>query len=385
MKTTPYFTNPKAFRLLGKRLFMVAVKLSRQPDSWNKAEIVEAIRDTKGRRKRLTIERAAFEIAQLRDDMRTARHHRAYRKLGRSVLCKYARYNGGFGLRVEPFWESAFLAECNHPTLSQRLADRKASEIAHQRHIHLSAVGQHFAQAYGKRHHVEFTFVDDPGEVHFVGHSEKKKHPYCRIWEQTESHWSVALPRDWWDRVRTMHESISNAYLGIAILDCKLLEHPEAKHPELYGGLSVREGHYAVKFAVQRRGFRISTEDGFVVRRTVLPYNNQGELVENIYRYGFTLKQAIRATDFADPYLRAHRDRQAEARREANNQRLQEALGTLKLLQSGHRSIDTLNEREKLDLLRVVQDQIANAQKRTATFGGIGQRAIHAEPHCAAA
>jgi hypothetical protein len=379
--TTPYFTDPRAFRKLGKRLFLVAVRLSRtEPTS--KAAILDSIRAVKGR-KQLSLEDAALAIAQLRDDMRKARQHRPYRKAGRSVRATNLQWWMLDGAR--PTNPVRVEGTIDIRSLDERLAAYKKRQADACRDKHLDVIGENFLRARRRQeHHVEFTFTDDPARVCFEGRSKHKPHEYCRIWTQTQSHWNVVLPRDWWDRVRPIDSRIAFVYNSLAVLDCKLLGHPTAKNTHLYDSHSVREGHYAVRVARQKRGFRIITEDGYIVRRTVLRSHDMA-MLEDISRYGTTLEQAIAATDKADVYIQRDKRQRAEARAEESRRRLHEALATLKLVQSGHRSLDTLNEREKLDLLRVVQDQIANAQKRTATFGGIGQRAIHAEPHCAAA
>ena len=387
--TTPYFTNPNAMKSLGKRLFKVAVDLSRKDDR-SKTLVKESIRAVKGR-KLIYFKRAVHEVTQLRDDMIIARRERHYRKAGRSVVERVGNrfwrvYNGPFRPAHQP------------RPLSERLQKYKQSKSERISTLHLCALGRHFDRAYLPHHHVEFTLTDDPASVCFEGRSQHKPHEYCRIWTQTQSHWNMVLPSDWWDRVRPVHEKIAAVYPrkncgAIGVLDYNHLPKPK---PVEYEGTYPRytcciEEHSAVRIAKQRRGFRITTEDGFIVRRTISEYrvyagrDSERTVIDDIFRYGQTIEEATRSVNRSDLILRRQKEQRLDARRAQRAQQLQEALGTLRLVQSGHRSIDSLNEREKLDLLRVVQDQIANAQKRTATFGGIGQRAIHAEPHCAAA
>lgn len=393
MNTTPYFTNPDAMRVLGKRLFKLAVHLSRLDDR-SKARVEQSIRAVKGR-KLIYFKRAVHEVTQLRDDMIIARRDRIYRKAGRTpVELFYTAWHEGRPImaRIIRTHKGPFRPAYQPRPLMERLHEYKKSKSDRVEYEHLSALGQHFDRAYRPHHHVEFTFTDDPSAVCFEGRSKHKPHEYCRIWTQTQSHWNVVLPRDWWDRVRPLHEKIASAYLSLGVLDYQHLPKPR---PAEYDGTYPRylhciEEHYAVRIAKQRRGFRITTDNGFIVRRTISEYrlydglDSELHVIEDIYRYGQTIKEASAAVDRADPILRRRKQERLDARRQQRAQQLQEAIETLKLVQSGHRSVHNLTEREKLDLLRVVQDQIANAQKRTATFGGIGQRAI-AEPTCAAA
>ena len=381
MTTTPYFTNPNAMKSLGKRLFKVAVRLSRLDDR-SKSLVEQSIRAAKGR-KLIYFKRAVHEVTQLRDDMIIARRDRHYRKAGRSVLDPY--YIAPEISRFAREHCGPFRPAHRVKPLSERLAEYKTTKSQKIEDQHLSALGQHFERAYRPHHHVEFTLTDDPDAVGFEGHSSRKRHHYCRIWTQTQSHWKVTLPRYWWDEVRWMHEAASNIHTGVAVLDCKFIKHRWLNDPSgraLYGNQDVMEEYWSVRIARQRRGFRITTENAYIVVRYLVMPNRSSE---RILRYGLTLEQAIANVDKADYFVRDAKFRKSRERREARQRQLTEALETLKLVQSGHISVGLLNERQKLDLLRVVQDQIATAQKRTATFGGIGQRAIHAEPHCAAA
>lgn len=382
MTTTPYFTNPNAMRVLGKRLFKVAVDLSRLDDR-SKTVVENSIRAVKGR-KMIYFKRAVHEVTQLRDDMIIARRDRHWRRAGRTILHKF--YIGpAFRYTSDPYKAGPFPPAKEPRPLLERLHEYKKAKRDRIEHEHLSALGQHFDRAYKLHHHVEFTLTDDPAAVCFEGRSKRKPHEYCRIWTQTESHWNVVLPRYWWDNVRWLHEKIANVYSSIAVLDCQFIRLRVINSPSdrsIYGHQDVIEDHWSARIARQKRGFRITTEDAFIVQRSLL---NPSRSVETIVRYGPTIEQAIANVDKGDYYIRTHKNIQRQQRREARQRQLTEALETLKLVQSGHRSIHNLNEREKLDLLRVVQDQIANAQKRTATFGGIGQRAIHADPACASA
>lgn len=381
MTTTPYFTNPNAMKSLGKRLFKVAVHLSLDYRA-TKKEIAELVRAAKGR-KNIPVKVAVEEIHQLRKDMRKAREHRRFRKAGKTTV-KTNFWSGK--LRYTP--ADTHLYHYSHtivPPLAERLEKYKRER---QRKL-AARVGGGFTHGSSYRHHVEFTYTDDPSQVTFQGTRSQHAHSWNWKWIETHSHWNIVLPHDWNARVLPMHLHLQRemGYSQIALLDHKKIYAGPVKSAHYRRSLrgivdtvrrawpAVSEEYYEARVAKQGRGFCIVTEDGIVVRRI---YSNWPNVV---LIYGATLKAALTKANNQCPLMQECRRQNKSLRR----YELQQALETLKLVQSGHRSIDNLNEREKLDLMRVVQHQIATAQKRTATFGGIGQRAIHADPHCAAA
>jgi len=377
MTTTPYFTNPNAMRSLGKRLFKVAVDLSQQYRA-TKKQIAELVRAAKGR-KNIPIKVAVEEIHQLHKDIRKAREHRRFRKAGKTPV-KTSYWFGSGRLYYTP--ADTHLYYYSHaivPPLAERLENYKRKR---QRKL-AARVGGRFTHGSGYRHHVEFTYTDDPSQVTFQGSRSQHAHSWNWKWIETHSHWNIVLPHDWNERVEPMHLHLQRemGHSQIALLDHKKIYSGDVKSAHYRrairgAGVRVWEEQYAAKVAKQGRGFRITTEDGIIVRRV---YGAAGGVTR--LTYGADLREAVTKANNKCPLMQEYRRNQQALR----THELLEALETLKLVQSGHRSVHNLNATEKLDLLRVVQDQIATAQKRTATFGGIGQRAIHAEPHCAAA
>lgn len=377
MTTTPYFTNPNAMKSLGKRLFKVAVELSQEYRA-TKKQIAELVRAAKGR-KNIPIKVAVEEIHQLRKDMRKAREHRRFRKAGKTPV-KTSYWFGSGRLYYTP--ADTHLYYFSHaivPPLAERLEKYKRE----QQRKRADRVGGGFTRGGRDRHHLEFTYTDDPSQVTFEGTRSQHPHSWNWKWIETHSHWKVVLPHDWNARVLPMHLHLQRemGWSQIALLDHKKIYSGEVKSAHyrraIRGtGFRVWEEHYAAKVAKQGRGFRITTEDGIIVRRVYAASNRETRLT-----YGADLREAVTKANNKCFLMQEYRRVQQSLR----THELLQALETLKLVQSGHRSVHNLTATEKLDLMRVVQDQIATAQKRTATFGGIGQRAIHAEPHCAAA
>jgi len=367
MTTTPYFTNPNAMKSLGKRLFKVAVDLS-QDYRATKKQIAELVRAAKGR-KNIPIKVAVEEIHQLRKDMRKARSQRSYRKAGKTAIVASFYYKRTYYTPADTYryhWTS-------HEPLAERLDKYKRE----QKRKLADRVGGGFTRGGRDRHHLEFTYTDDPSQVTFQGTRSQHAHSWNWKWIETHSHWKIVLPHDWNERVFPMHLHLQRemGYSQIALLDHKKIYSGEIKSAHyrraIRGtGVRVWEEHYAAKVAKQGRGFRITTEDGIIVRRVYAAANRGTSLT-----YGADLREAVTKANNKCPLMQDYRRNQQALR----THDLLEALETLKLVQSGHRSVHNLTATEKLDLMRVVQDQIATAQKRTATFGGIGQRAIHAD------
>jgi hypothetical protein len=375
MNTTPYFTNPNAMRSLGKRLFKVAVDLSQEYRA-TKKQIAEMVRAAKGR-KNIPIKVAVEEIHQLHADIRKARVHRRFRKAGKTPV-KTCFWRGRLSLAPADT-HLYYYSHAIVPPLAERLDKYKRE----RRRKLADRVGGGFTRGSRDRHHLEFTYTDDPSQVTFQGTRSQHAHSWNWRWIETHSHWKVVLPHDWNARVLPMHLHLQRemGYSQIALLDHKKIYSGEVKSAHYRrairgAGVRVWEEHYAAKVAKQGRGFRITTEDGIIVRRVYAAAHRGTSLT-----YGADLREAVTKANNKCPLMQEYRRNQQALR----THDLLEALETLKLVQSGHRSVHNLTAAEKLDLMRVVQDQIATAQKRTATFGGIGQRAIHAEPHCAAA
>jgi hypothetical protein len=250
MNTTPYFTNPNAMRSLGKRLFKVAVDLSQEYRA-TKKQIAEMVRAAKGR-KNIPIKVAVEEIHQLHADIRKARVHRRFRKAGKTPV-KTCFWRGRLSLAPADT-HLYYYSHAIVPPLAERLDKYKRE----RRRKLADRVGGGFTRGSRDRHHLEFTYTDDPSQVTFQGTRSQHAHSWNWRWIETHSHWKVVLPHDWNARVLPMHLHLQRemGYSQIALLDHKKIYSGEVKSAHYRrairgAGVRVWEEHYAAKVAKQ--------------------------------------------------------------------------------------------------------------------------------------
>jgi hypothetical protein len=342
--------NPH-LKKLGKKLFLIAVEFSRFTEDHSKKAIIESVKACKGRKK-MSLEDAAFAVVECINECNKARSVRIWRKAGRTVLApRPSQYS-----RTRPMDIFIKKHASRVPLISVRLSCFKAKKLEDRKRAIIRKIP--FRTANAGTHSVSMQFTNNPELVKFDGGSSKGER-YSRSckFRKTDSSWNIVLPETWESQIDALPQLHHANIDGMFIIQCNPIA---ATYPEY---------HFRVKVAVQKNGFSVGVEDGFIVRRDIATLNRKAHLTS----YAKTIKDAIRKVDNKDPDVLAKR----EAARQAREARLQESLATLRLLQGGRITIDSLNESQKSGVLRAIQQELANSRKLTENFGGIGNRAIH--------